>query len=513
MRSTHKCIGVFVFAVVSWWGAVLAAAQSGGQTGLRRDVSAGEVRPTAEESVPRALSGTAPVPKEIAEETSSDSGVSLRPNEGLSGQVRSEPRENCVQQDEYAVVVRSHPEDKLAEADPAFARFVDFRLLERAIVKADSSLLADIAFSLAEGERVLARTHHQPGLTSEMLVRKAAVCAYQTNDQATAKRLEQAAESLRKPNWRTAIEDAKEFSGKSRAPGPLVPLGTLDLDTVMLITAVEQASRVAALTRDTADLEQLKGVVQESVKDEKIRTYLRETIDRSLGSVTGKRDVADELLAEFAAGSRQEVYRHWFPGPVNVDLNWGGLGAKLVFHLCFVVYDDNAAIEGWWYVRPHPNPTGGKVAQNDRFVLIRVPLQGRYTNRVGIGNAVAFDGTVELSPGCAAVQAHLIVGGKSVMTIVDETVRWAVPLGPRNGSEFRYTAGVFRKVDDFRWVERRQNGSDSWFVQKAVNAEYVELFDAQRQMYVRLLQNCGIFRTQNAGQWYRWPGSEGSWVR
>ncbi len=207
---------------------------------------------------------------------------------------------------EFESVNRSDLTDALAGDDPAFSRYVDLTLLERAMSDLNASLLADVALELAEGERVLVRPH-ECGLTSDKLVAKAAALALRMNDPETIKRLEQAADAMKKPAWTKALADANEFGGKSRDPGPSVSLGALEPNVVELANAVRRATDAAVLTSNKDDLESLKASVSESVQDETIKTYLIQSIDTSLKALPERLDPGDEFLAEFSSASRDKV--------------------------------------------------------------------------------------------------------------------------------------------------------------------------------------------------------------
>jgi hypothetical protein len=103
-----------------------------------------------------------------------------------------------------------------ALADPAFNRFIDLSLLQTAWFIKDASLLTDLGLQLAEGERVLQRTHRS--ITADQVLGIAAKLAAERKDKATLGRLAKALEGLNRPELSAQVATAQKFAGASRAP-------------------------------------------------------------------------------------------------------------------------------------------------------------------------------------------------------------------------------------------------------------------------------------------------------
>ena len=81
----------------------------------------------------------------------------------------------------------------------------------------------------------------------------------------------------------------------------------------------------------------------------------------------------------------------------------------------------------------------------------------------------------------------------------------------RNRRVFAYTAGEFHPLEGGRWVERRFDGPDSHFIETARTPEFVELYDRDRDLLVRLRSDHGEWLSRETNEWVPWPGSEGHW--
>jgi hypothetical protein len=76
---------------------------------------------------------------------------------------------------------------------------------------------------------------------------------------------------------------------------------------------------------------------------------------------------------------------------------------------------------------------------------------------------------------------------------------------------FKYSGGVFVNASGNRWVEKRDRGVDSQFTELERTDHYVELYDRDRKMKVRLYADRGVYLHKDTQRWVRWPGSEGRW--
>jgi len=80
--------------------------------------------------------------------------------------------------------------------------------------------------------------------------------------------------------------------------------------------------------------------------------------------------------------------------------------------------------------------------------------------------------------------------------------RWSFPTSPEGAS------GSISQQDASNWVETRSDNRSMRFTEVARTDEHVELFDEQRQLYVRLLADHMEWR-RDGQEWFR--GQDGSW--
>ena len=76
---------------------------------------------------------------------------------------------------------------------------------------------------------------------------------------------------------------------------------------------------------------------------------------------------------------------------------------------------------------------------------------------------------------------------------------------------FVYQTGSFGLVAPNNWTENRNDGSTSHFLQTHRTDEYIELYDQEDEVRVRLYNNIAKRYDSVTSNWVEWPGSEGSW--
>ena len=83
-----------------------------------------------------------------------------------------------------------------------------------------------------------------------------------------------------------------------------------------------------------------------------------------------------------------------------------------------------------------------------------------------------------------------------------QRAKWSFPTSPEgaSGSIAQQASGI--------WVETRSDNASMKFQEVARTAEYVELYDASRQLYVRLLPDHMEWRREGQ-EWFR--GQDGTW--
>jgi hypothetical protein len=124
--------------------------------------------------------------------------------------------------------------------DPAFERYADLDLLMQAWADKDAPLLADLGLQLAEGERILQRSHRAIG--ADQVLSMAIKLAAEKRDAATLARLSKALEGLKKTDLAGQAAAAHKLASVSRAA-----------DTALKVQAGGMRPEIFLLVRDTLD--------------------------------------------------------------------------------------------------------------------------------------------------------------------------------------------------------------------------------------------------------------------
>jgi hypothetical protein len=233
--------------------------------------------------------------------------------------------------------------DALAAEDPQFAAFVEWSILEAALVGRDAGRVTDVALALAEAERILVR-QHASGMTSDELLKKAANLAAMNKDSATMERLKSAAGKLGKPELTAAIDAASKLSAPARAVPAGLDLEKLTATETALKDKVDAAISDAMLTNDPSFLASLQTEVTEA-KDisEGLKGYLTQAIKATLASIVADSSATNDALQQLLAPSRgtQDVR--------NKKLPTGGLTYGQVAEQFFASTVFPNGIEGTFY--------------------------------------------------------------------------------------------------------------------------------------------------------------------
>ena len=162
-----------------------------------------------------------------------------------------------------------------ASDDPAFDRYLDLELLDRAWSDKNAPLLADVGLQLAEGERVLFRSHKD--VTADQVLAMATRTAVERRDAKTLARLTKAAESLNKAELRAQASGALRLASASR-----------DADASFALSADKTSPEEFLLIRDTlerivdakvmGDVESLNILIQLAPKMEDLTEAQRKVI-------------------------------------------------------------------------------------------------------------------------------------------------------------------------------------------------------------------------------------------
>lgn len=143
--------------------------------------------------------------------------------------------------------------------DPAFGHYVDLTRLADAIRQADPDRLINAALALAEGERILLRTH-KSGLTAKALMLKASKLAANDGNQDALKRLAAAARETNDKDFLSHIEATQKLVGTSRATTPIF---TVSAGKLLAMKTWLDQSRKATLTGD----KELLGMIRMDIED------------------------------------------------------------------------------------------------------------------------------------------------------------------------------------------------------------------------------------------------------
>lgn len=111
-------------------------------------------------------------------------------------------------------------------ADPAFDRYVDLILLGRAWDQLDPGMITDCALQLAEGERILMRSHK--AVSSKQLLELAAKVAAEKRDTATLDRLANVCNATKNTAALEQVTAARKLAGASRAIDPAMSVSATE---------------------------------------------------------------------------------------------------------------------------------------------------------------------------------------------------------------------------------------------------------------------------------------------
>lgn len=147
--------------------------------------------------------------------------------------------------------------------DPAFERYIDIALLAAAVESLDASALTDAGLQLAEGERVLGRSHN--AVPADQILLLAVRAAADSKDQVALTRLTKVAEALDKKMIAGAVASAKTLAGESRAviPESMIPPDELTSDDFILLRSYLDDIRRARLLNDSKAIEDLESEMKQ----------------------------------------------------------------------------------------------------------------------------------------------------------------------------------------------------------------------------------------------------------
>ncbi|QDU26690.1 hypothetical protein ETAA8_17710 [Anatilimnocola aggregata] len=141
--------------------------------------------------------------------------------------------------------------------DPAFDRYVDLMMLGRAWDQLDAALMTDCALQLAEGERILMRSHK--AVSSKQLLELASKVAADKRDLATLDRLAKVCESTKNTEALTQVTAARKLAGASRKIDPAMSLSVAETspEQLALYQNAINGARGAGIVGDASYFENL----------------------------------------------------------------------------------------------------------------------------------------------------------------------------------------------------------------------------------------------------------------
>src|SRR5262249_16162160 len=145
--------------------------------------------------------------------------------------------------------------------DPAFDRYVDLAQLGQALDSGNAGLVTDLALQLAEGERVLQRSHKS--LSSTRVLKLAIRLAAEKKDTPALDRLRKLVKTRGDKDLEAWFSRVQTLAAGSRKPGSgwLESVEQLDTETLLMLKSYLDRIRQAKLLGDVAGLKALDAEV------------------------------------------------------------------------------------------------------------------------------------------------------------------------------------------------------------------------------------------------------------
>jgi len=191
--------------------------------------------------------------------------------------------------------------------DLAFKKYVDYDLLMQAYARMDAALLADAGMQLAEGERILLRSHKR--FPADAIFGLAVKAAVEKKDKATLDRLAKIADKRDSTALKTQIVAAQKLGSQSRAidSALLVSLDEVTPGQFLIYRDMVRELQRARILGDRKAVEQLEKAIKEmTALPEKKREYLLNVISESLAAMPKDcaKDPMVSALGKLVADSR-----------------------------------------------------------------------------------------------------------------------------------------------------------------------------------------------------------------
>ncbi len=169
--------------------------------------------------------------------------------------------------------------------DPAFDRYVDLVLLGTAWDTLDAGLLTDCALQLAEGERILMRSHK--AINSKQVLALAVKVAAEKRDAAALDRLASVADNTKNTAIGDQIASAKKLAGQSRKVDPAASISATETTPEQLALYQEAINGVKA-AGIVGDKDYLKNLEAGLADKESVLASLSDTQRAYLKKIMGE---------------------------------------------------------------------------------------------------------------------------------------------------------------------------------------------------------------------------------
>lgn len=194
----------------------------------------------------------------------------------------------------YAGMVKADSPETNSVSDPAFNVYVNPDTLYLARNTAEASLMVDVALQLAEGEKILLRSHR--AISAEEMLKLAAKVAATKGDEETLARLNKATEKLGKPELVEEFSSIAKLVGASRnAEKPVFSTGD-DKVLAQFVEGIIDAIDDAALLQNAVKLQKIEQSVSQIPLSEKLAGEITDYIAKLR---------ADKAIAKLDGESRQ----------------------------------------------------------------------------------------------------------------------------------------------------------------------------------------------------------------
>jgi hypothetical protein len=213
--------------------------------------------------------------------------------------------------------------------DPAFGHYLDLVLLSKAWQEMDPDLMIDAALQLAEGERVLQRSHK--ALSSGQLLNLALKIAGEKKDKPALERLTKVAERTGNRDLAGPVAPGIKLAGQSRAADAALQVSVVDMTPTDFATfhAYVRGIQASRIRGDRKVLEHLEKTLRAwTGGSEKQREYLKRAIAESRANLPPP-DTSAAALDKLQAASRQQ-WGGWTPPPVSVPIPNPSLPVPLI---------------------------------------------------------------------------------------------------------------------------------------------------------------------------------------